>query len=926
MNQQTPLAKHWKYLLITFIFIWPFLYLFRYVIADQSFSLKLKMDVVYFYFCKVYLLDALTNFRIPLWTNAEACGFPFFASPYNQVLYPLNIPLALYYKLVGGFSWIDGQRFSVLGISLFGLNLFAWLQTIKVNWRAAFFTCLIMCTGFALVGVVNRFPATHSAAWIMMIVWGITLAIKKPIKGGLLIGIGSFMLLTIAYAYSIYYSFAFLFPFYILLMLFPKTREAIYPTSTAPRLIPYIVTIGLSFLIPLVLCAPYLYEMFSLKDVVAGRSDFNAVYLAKNGFTFTHHIASWIMPSYSSFKGWYYMGFFPLFIILSYLINYFYPLTKQKANRTFLLIFFGYFFIVALATQGNNFFSRALMNYLPGFAGLKIVSRINVVLLPFLALLLAQSYTFFEGLLKDKSNRLANFQERLPRFVGIFGVCYLLILVGQLLFHFLGTPEEIWTNNMATHFPDFPNYFYIPAGFISLLVFLGITYMLGKKDESTFTFLPKNALLYSLLPLMIVVLNAFSVRMESSKICSANKNPASFRKPLDLNNVNEIFFVSPRTYNVAMSGVKTDQPFSALHHERWYYESYRRFLRKKAGQGNFQTVNKESVPFSVNTLLGVQGGRKLFFAKHIDYKNVKTFLLETAAHEQASGTAINIHKYDGDYVELTISAKQAGTLCFIDNWDKDWSAKMNGEEIPIRRLFGTFKAVDVPVGKHQIQFNYNPFPINLVRSFPDWSNSGELLPGSGLIKPLDLEKIRLSKEKTTDGELVNSEELNQLSQQLVVDQAIRWQDLVKVKRMDGGGIQSRHRKMQWGLSGAYSTTELADSTNGAVEIILTENRNYGAIGFSMENKDASLQTIGHSFFMTPNGSILIYERGDSRGKFGEWAIGDTLRIERIQDRVLYRQNGKLLYISGIKNSGALHVDVAFLHKRSTFDNIKSSFK
>ncbi len=921
MEQYNPLPKKWKYLLLTFIFIWPFLYLFRYVIADQSFSLKLKMDVVYFYFCKVYLLDALTQFRIPLWTNAEACGFPYFSSPYNQVLYPLNIPLALYYKFMGGFSWIDGQRFSVLGLSLFGLNLFGWLRTIKVNWRAALFSCLILSTSFALVGVVNRFPATHSAAWIMMIIWGITLALQKPIKGGLLVSIGTLMLLTIAYAYSIYYTFVFLFPFYILLMLFPKTRKAIAPQSPAPSFLPYLLTIGFAFLIPLLLCVPYLYEMFSLKEVVAGRSDFDANYLSKNGFTFTHHIASWIMPSYSSFKGWYYMGFFPLFIILGYLINYIYPISKQRSNRTFLWIFLGYFLFAALATQGNNFFSRALMHYLPGFAGLKIVSRINVILLPFLALILAKSYTFFETLLRDPYSRVDDFKQRLPRFLGIFGGFYILILIGQLLFHFLGTPEEIWTNNMATHFPDFKNYFYIPAGFISLLAFLGLSYLLYQRT-TTFT---QKGMVYALLPILIVLINAFGVRMESSKICSANKQPASFRSLLNLEQVNEKFFVSPRQYKVAMSGVKTEQPFSALHHERWYYDSYRRFLRKKAGQGNFQTVNATSVPFSVNTLLGVQGGRKLFFAKHIDYKNVKTFLLETAVHEPASATAINIHRYDGDYLELTISVKQDGVLCFIDNWDKDWSAKINGQDVAIRKLFGTFKAIDIPAGKHQIQFNYNPFPVNLVRTFPEWSDSKTLLPGSGSIKPLDLEKIRLTKEKASDGELIDTEALNKLSKELVADKPIKWQELVKTKRVKGGGIQSKHRQMKWGLSGAYSTTELPDSTNGAVEIIITENRNYGAIGFSIDNKDASLQSIAYSFFITPSGSILIYERGDSRGKFGEWAIGDTLRIERVKDRVLYRQNGKVIYISGIKNTGSLHVDVGFLHRKSGFDQVKCSF-
>ncbi len=50
----------------------------------------------------------------------------------------------------------------------------------------------------------------------------------------------------------------------------------------------------------------------------------------------------------------------------------------------------------------------------------------------------------------------------------------------------------------------------------------------------------------------------------------------------------------------------------------------------------------------------------------------------------------------------------AGYLSFIDNWDPDWKAWVDGQPVEIELLFGTFKSVRLTPGKHKVRFSYQP--------------------------------------------------------------------------------------------------------------------------------------------------------------------------------------------------------------------------
>jgi len=65
--------------------------------------------------------------------------------------------------------------------------------------------------------------------------------------------------------------------------------------------------------------------------------------------------------------------------------------------------------------------------------------------------------------------------------------------------------------------------------------------------------------------------------------------------------------------------------------------------------------------------------------------------------------------YDGDTLTLMVRNVKPVYLSFIDNWDPDWRAFVNGEPTPILKLFGTFKSVQISPGKNIVTFTYRPF-------------------------------------------------------------------------------------------------------------------------------------------------------------------------------------------------------------------------
>ncbi len=162
---------------LAILLIAPFIYLLPYTlpIGFKGFEVSIGNDFrILYYNYKVYLLHFFSNFDFPLWSPSEASGYPLYSNPFVQYFYPLNIFLALFYKVFGGYTVVDHIRFTVLGFSIFSIGLFSWLKAIKIKPLAAFISALIITTSIGSLEML-RFPnAIHTLCWFPFILFSVS--------------------------------------------------------------------------------------------------------------------------------------------------------------------------------------------------------------------------------------------------------------------------------------------------------------------------------------------------------------------------------------------------------------------------------------------------------------------------------------------------------------------------------------------------------------------------------------------------------------------------------------------------------------------------------------------------------------------------------------------------------------------------------
>ena len=128
----------------------------------------------------------------------------------------------------------------------------------------------------------------------------------------------------------------------------------------------------------------------------------------------------------------------------------------------------------------------------------------------------------------------------------------------------------------------------------------------------------------------------------------------------------------------------------------WYFERYTTFLKKYRRDGDF------------GRFMGMKDGQRIYVTQALDHgASLKHFLADA---DRTSGTAkATVKAYDGDVLDLAVSAQKPVYVSFIDNWNEDWRVLVDGREAKMERPFGTFKGVRVEAGEHRVSFEYVPF-------------------------------------------------------------------------------------------------------------------------------------------------------------------------------------------------------------------------
>lgn len=715
-GRSTFLIRHPEGLAIAaLVILWPFIYYYRLIIPGCSLSLSLGNDFIHLYFkYKLYLLDMLAGGHFPLWSPAEAAGYPFYSSPFTQTFYPLNLLLVLFYKISGGYSPCDHQVFTVLGLSIYGFGLYLWLRLITVNRRAVVFAVLVIVSSFKL-GEILRFPnAVHTAAWMPWMLYGVTLCIQKErsLKGGVILFVCSIMFLTGGYPYYVYYAL-FLIPPYVILLLFPATRKALIENDTiGPMDVRrFLAVVFLPVSAALAVCAPYLYKMFQLVNQTV-RAGLDYDFSTSHTFGPTDTLGSLIYPPSAQTEGWYYFSSLGLLMIALFVIRIFSARHTSGVQARFLVVMIVWLGLISYITYGRHSYLFDLFwNYLPGFARLRVWGRLNIILLPLLGILLARSYAVFEDCLSGQTPNQTGWQRLSPPgFAALSGV--VLLIAGA----------QMWLYGNKVHDPYWLVYFkelhgtegrFIVFGLISFVVLTSVL-LLAAKRPFTST-LALKVVFVLCLAVALMDMRQVGIRQWTFRDATDHRlnkmNPriqksmkAAFSQPrCRIDNDSLIFNPSEETPLLPVSNVGIFPD--------WYFDRYVSFGRRIFSKDN--KPGNPGWPSYYETLMGLNTGKRIFFSKEINQVSAKTFVLDAVETEKRLGPRIHwkLKYYDGDRLRLSVFTPEPVYVSFIDNWDPDWRATVNGRDTPIERLLGTFKSLLIYPGTSEILFSYRPFAL-----------------------------------------------------------------------------------------------------------------------------------------------------------------------------------------------------------------------
>lgn len=680
-----------------FVFIWPFIYCYKYIINDQSFSLTIGNDFNVLYTYKIILLDKLSNFDLPLWSPSEGCGYAFYSNPFTQTFYPLNVLLALVYKINNGFSYADQQKFTVLGLSIFSVGLLLWLRSLRVETVYAILAVCLVSVSSKLVEILRFTNAVHTIAWVPFILYGCTIALnsRKKIKSGLIIFVSVIMMVTAGYTYYVFYS-VFLFIPYILLLVFIRQKNYCL-TEYDFNIKKYFATISLSFIGAFAVCYPYLNKVKQLIDQTDQRSGINFEYSTLHKFYFTDTIGSLFYPPAAHIEGWYYFGMMSILIVICMYVYFLVNHGQYKKQLFLLSVITIWFIVISYITYGDqSYLFKFLWNYFPGFSSLRIWGRINIILLPVFTYLLAVACALFSKIPAAKKNEDIKERTRFIYFVTAFISLYLIIIYVQVYFF----NHKVFDYNSLNYFkslmsPDFNEKNFIIYSILSFAVLMIFIFSLR--------FVNKKVIVLIFI-ISVFIINSFDLYHANSNQWAITKKPDTVRKRVMMDELDIISLSTPRNSEDGM--ITISNSFSVGYVDEWYYERYVKFLK------NIENGADETKAESINELLGMNDGKRIFCSYTIENKGIDEFIDDSKKYESSELINLKIEKYNGDELICTIETKENGYCSFIDNWDPDWKVTVNGEDETVEKLFGTFKSVKIEKGKNIIRYKYSPKYFN----------------------------------------------------------------------------------------------------------------------------------------------------------------------------------------------------------------------
>jgi len=431
---------------------------------------------------------------------------------------------------------------------------------------------------------------------------------------------------------------------------------------------------------------------------------------------FTDNLGSWFFPPISSAEGWFYFGILTTFIIIYFFVGNILNRKTLIKNKILIIYFVIFYFIVFSFSQaGNSLIFQFFWENFDSMKNLRAWARINIILVPIFAILIAYSIEYFYLTIIGQIKISQIFK------ITIFSI-YLIILISQLYVIFnISLDDTYWSQwqgrrleyaaqnssfLLSLLFKSYQNWIYPIFGLASLIIiFIFINYNIKNFN------LKKNTLLLIFIPVIVLELFVLSniqwalpgeywnKNYSSNKINSIDSLNDAFKKPSVITIVKgNTYFKNERTFNVNYF-----DDFGMASHTKIFDEYFHRYLVKKELKTE-QELEDFLLFFGMDS-----NTKRIFFTKKINYLNISDFIEDYKKVENNNKISIEKINYNGNQLEIDLDTPIDGWLTFIDNWDPNWNAKINNKYVTIEKLFGTYKSVKIVKGKSNIIFKYEPW-------------------------------------------------------------------------------------------------------------------------------------------------------------------------------------------------------------------------
>ncbi len=705
-----PRPSTGRFLVPGLLVLAPFAYLWA-LVCPRSSSLALYVSNDFptlYYSYKAYLVSALLNGTFPRWSPGEACGYPFYCSPFAAAFYPLNLLALGWAKLTGSYDFVDHQRFTVLGISIYLAGAYAWLRSLGLGRFPAAAGALLSGLGFRMTEIVRFTNAVHTVCWYPYLLWGMTLAgLRGQARAGFWLVFGaSVMALTAGYPYYVYY-LVFVVPPYFLLLRHPAVRTLFSAEADAGWKRSALAS-GAAYLAAGVLASPYLYKMQWMLAQTAGRSG-RGLDWASGSFSLLDILGSWIYPPASLGEGWYYFGMAGSLLVAAHALSLA-LLRHPRPERVLMALLGAWFLGVSAIAYGTTSPLFLLLWYvLPGFATLREWSRLNIVLTPAIALAVALAAAWMQDWLSGKPEAGQD-PARTRRFLWAFGLLCAGVLAAQAALFWNETFNNQWLHFHARGV--FSAWLPMLAGVLASGVLAGLAWLRLRGIPG------RRVLLGAVLALAAITtldLGWTGSRQWAQPFSGEWLSQFTLEGPAPVMRAQG--FVMPRICEYNTLPMWTQYNAGVVND--WYYARYVDLFRKywdiNADSWGPNQLRQQMDPEDHDAmiiLLGMHNGMKLFFTQSVDHA-APLALIKDAVAAGPAVRALEITAYDGDRLEFTATVAVDGYITYVDNWDPDWVAWVDGRKVEMKKALGAFKSVHLAPGAHTVRLAYVPYSAEL---------------------------------------------------------------------------------------------------------------------------------------------------------------------------------------------------------------------